>query len=865
MLKSVTFRSTLAAVAWAISFSVFAMANGPTQVDIPAGNLVPALEALEKQAAIELVFQPEQLKSFRTKGVKGTYELKDAVRLLLKGTPLELRTDPSGAMVIVPSRAAGNRAQTQSQTSGDTGQAADSRSGLQLAQANVGQTSGTASVAGQTSNSQENSAPGALQEVVVTAQKRAERLQDVPISVAVVSAESMLERQQVTLQDYYATVPGLSINDYGTGRVSITMRGLSTGDGGNPTVGITIDDVPIGATDTAIINGAQFVPQLDPADLQRIEFLKGPQGTLYGATSLAGQMRYITAVPDLAATTAHVEADGSGITSGGFGYGARVGLNVPLISDTLAVRISAFDRRDPGYIDDSAHGRSNLNSVDSYGGYLSALWQATSAVSIRLSALDQTRKLNGDGTLDTNYLFQTPSGALAQDRLPGTGDNSYNLQLYSAEIKAHGDAVEFASVSGYSTTRANESTDETPNLGSLYQLIYPPGVPGVEGATLLSVFHSSKFTQELRLSSADGARFQWLLGGFYTDENNGFNQQQIWANEIATGAQFGTPLLTADFPTKYVEYAGFLNATYHFTDQLSLQLGGREAHNWQRSSGESTGPLASPSTAERSEDNAFTYLITPQLRISDDIMIYARVASGYQAGGPNGPPPPGQSYPLTFDPSRTINYEIGEKMQAMDRHLSLDVALFYVDWSKVQLLGTLPVTFANYIFNGGKAKSEGLEASLSFRPLEGLNINATATYTNAQLTTNAGNGFPGVSGDPLPFSSKFSGAISAEERFSMTSAVEGFVNGTVAYVGRRWEAWTATSGQEPQVPGYYYLNVQGGIKADGFTVAAFVKNLTDQRGILSATQFTGSTLDSGMWRTSIITPRTVGLSISKSF
>jgi iron complex outermembrane receptor protein len=109
----VTFRSTLAAVAWALSLSVHAMASGPTQLDIPAGNLVPALEALEKQAVVELVFQPDQLKSFRTKGVKGTYEPKDAVRILLKGTPLELRTDPTGAMVIAPSHTAINRAQAQ--------------------------------------------------------------------------------------------------------------------------------------------------------------------------------------------------------------------------------------------------------------------------------------------------------------------------------------------------------------------------------------------------------------------------------------------------------------------------------------------------------------------------------------------------------------------------------------------------------------------------------------------------------------------------------------------------------------------------------------------------------------------------------
>src|SRR5882757_8922735 len=222
-------------------------------------------------------------------------------------------------------------------------------------------------------------------EIVVTARKIAENLQDVPVAISVLSGESMIQNGLVSLQDYYASIPGLSVTDSGNGRISVTMRGLSSGNGGNPTVAVTIDDVPIGASDTAIINGGQFVPQLDPADLQRIEFLKGPQGTLYGASSLAGVMRYVTAAPSLNSMSGHVDVDGNFIPGGGAGYGVRGSVNLPLITDTVAVRLSAFDRRDPGFVDDPTHGLNNVNSRNVYGAHAALLLQATPDFSVRLS------------------------------------------------------------------------------------------------------------------------------------------------------------------------------------------------------------------------------------------------------------------------------------------------------------------------------------------------------------------------------------------------------------------------------------------------------------------------------------------------
>lgn len=246
-------------------------------------------------------------------------------------------------------------------------------------------------------------------------------------------------------------------------------------------------------------------------------------------------------------------------------------------------------------------------------------------------------------------------------------------------------------------------------------------------------------------------------------------------------------------------------------------------------------------------------------------MVYARVASGYQSGGPNTPFVPGGGIPLTYPPSTTVNYELGLKSRAFDRRLSVDADIFYIDWSKIQLVGETPLQAA-YLFNGGSAKSQGFEIATEFKPVDSFTISASGAYTDAELTSNAGNGFPGLSGDPLPYSSKLSGSIAAEERFHIMGSVSGFVGASVAYVGKRYEGFPALPGApQPSIPDYAFGNLRLGMVTDGYTVTAFAKNITNERGILKSTQITGSTPTSGLWQTNFITPRTIGLSVSKSF
>jgi iron complex outermembrane recepter protein len=709
--------------------------------------------------------------------------------------------------------------------------------------------------------SNNTAATGELSEVVVTAQKRSELLENVPIAITVIPAEELAQNSQVLLQDYFGSVPGLSIDDLGTGRVSVTMRGISTGDGGNPTVGITIDEVPIGATNTAAISGAQFVPQLDPGDLDHIEFLKGPQGTLYGATTLGGEIKYVTAAPDLHTPTGSVGVSGQVVDGGGAGYAVRASASDPLIDNEFALRVSFFDRHDPGYIDDPANDLKNVNDRDVYGGLISLLYQPADILSVRLTGLYQKDEIAGDGTIDTNTnLGYSPTfGDLNQYRMPNTGNATYENQAYIATIKVSLEPFDVSSITGYSLADYHETFDVSPFYS---YFLSPPGT--VVGTNLVDVWEASKFTQEIRLSSFDRGKLDWLVGGFYDFDDNRNNTQTITTNDLATGVPIDSNLATFSFPTKYMELSGFGNATYHFTDQWGLQLGAREARNGQSFYAAQTGSFGVlPVSRTGSHESAFTYLVSPEFKLSKSLLLYGRLSTGYQAGGANAPQP--VTIPLEYKSSRTKNYEMGLKSTFLDHRLTIDADVFYIRWTDVQVQGGTPD--GSFIFNAGDAKSEGVEFAVNAKPLSSLTLGATFAYTDAVLTNSAGNGFPGVVGNPLPYAMRWNGTLSAEQRFQLAEAVSSFVGATWTYIDKRWQPWPCGTCAEFSLPAYRTLSARAGLEWNLYTLTAFAKNITNERGMVGAIQqpVTPGYDLWGNYKTSIIIPRTIGLSLMKSF
>jgi outer membrane receptor protein involved in Fe transport len=708
------------------------------------------------------------------------------------------------------------------------------------------------------SSSQATDGPIKLEEILVTAQKRGERLQDVPVPVSVINTESLTNSNQVRVQDYYSTIPGLGLSLIGSGNSpTITIRGVTTGGGTNPTVGVVIDDVPYGAS-TAQGSG-YLVPDLDPGDLARIEVLRGPQGALYGASSIGGLMKFVTVDPSVERTSGRIQVGTSSIAGGDdWGYNVRGSVNLPL-GETVAIRASGFKARTPGYIDNVQTGQRDVNEMDSDGGRLAAKWSPTDSFSLKLSALVQDNQRKGP---DTSRV-QTGFADLEESVLAGSDTYGRKTQAYSATADAKLGSVDFTALSGYSVDRQEFALDRTSVYGTFAQSIF-----GVGGVVAPALIDTKKFSQEVRATIPLGARVKWLVGGFYTHEKTDVTTA-YQAAELATGGQVGA-LLTVAIPTRYEEYAAFTDFDIDFTDRFSIQVGGRASRNEQSFLTTRGGPLAASLfrgvllvPEVKSSDTPMTYLVTPQLKITSDLMVYARFASGYRPGGPNTACT--VNIPCEYAADRTQNYELGTKGSVLQGALTFDASLYRIDWKNVQLNLLDTATVTGYVANASEAKSQGVELSISAHPSSSFTIAAWAAWNDATLTRTLppSAGALGLSGDRLPYSTRFSANLSLDEEFPLAATqATGFVGGSLSYVGDRQGIFEPTGTVRQDYPAYAQLDAHLGVKYDSWVVNAFLTNATNRRGVLS-----GGTDSRFLFPNSFtyIQPRTAGIHIQKDF
>jgi outer membrane receptor protein involved in Fe transport len=683
--------------------------------------------------------------------------------------------------------------------------------------------------------------PVSLDEVIVTAQKREERLQDVPVPITAISAESLVDTNQLRIQDYFASIPGLSYSPGIHGEPLLVIRGLTTDPYTNPTVAYTVDDVPYGAS--TALGGGYAAPDIDPSNLARIEVLRGPQGTLYGASSLGGLIRYVTIDPSTNGVSGGVQASTNSVYNGNeLGYGARGSLNLPLGS-TLAVRVSGFTRRDPGYIDDPINKVDGVNWGKAYGGSLTALWRPSDVVSLRVGAMFQNAYSAGLSEVD-----QTPGlTGLQQHHLLGTGTYNDDLQVYSANLTVKLGSATLTSVSGYTIDSARAAIDASDVFAA------PVVIPDTRRGT--------RFTQEIRLAAPIGQRLDWLIGLYYNYEDTP-EEQQFRSVDPSTGEWLDT-LLVAPFRTTNEEYAVFTDFTYRITDRLDVQIGGRGSHLKQTFNESLSGPYSGSPTPiifpeGRSEAGSFTYLFTPRFKLSPNAMVYARLASGYRPGGPNANTEILPNVPQEFKPDKTQNYEVGAKISTEDHAFSFDGSLYYIDWKDLQLQLSGPGGLFTYYTNAGRAKSQGVELAAEAKPLTGLSISAWAVWNEAILTEPlpANATVYGAAGDRLPLSSRFSANLSLQQDFRVTGSINGFAGAAVSYVGYR-EGSFAPPQQRQSYPSYAKTDLRAGAKYGTWTLNLFANNVTDRRGILTG-NYQVPTF-------TYIQPRTIGISMEKAF
>jgi iron complex outermembrane recepter protein len=877
MLKSMTIRSTLAAVACAISFSAYAVADQPKQVNIPAGDLIPALEVLEKQTAIELVFQPDQLKSFHTKGVTGSYEPKDAVRILLKGTPLELRTDPTGAMVIAPPGAAVSRGQMQMQAAGDSGKVDDSRSGLQLAQVDQGASGSTPEV--ETGGEQaSNKKPAQLEEILVTAQKRTERVQDVPESISVVTADDISDRGLVSAEDYLRGMPGVNQTDSGFG-TSIVIRGLETTTifqnfGQGTGVASYFGETP--TTNSAGITGGASV-DAKLVDIERVEVLRGPQGTEFGDSSLGGAVRIIPVAPNLDSFEAKAATSYSDTSGSGSDNTMVQGIvNIPIIKDKLAIRASAYRFDDSGFYQNIAgsdptlqaaavtYGAQAFATNQSHvgesifsGGRITALFQATDDLKFTMTYLKQRTEV--DGTVGVNRagydqaLFQVP-----QQFAFGQTGNQTNIDLANAVGEYNLGWADL--VATYSYTKSGTDFLFPWTLFSSWPIV----------TTEAGEHHERD--GELRLATKLDGAWNFIVGGFWENFDDVESTPYFWYGSPSTSIYPLYPGQLIDNGgenRRLTQTAAFGDVSWRLLPKLTL-TGGARLYHYDRANGSydsGLSPGAPTSTLNSASATGSTFRSSLSYKPTEDALVYGTFSQGFRLGTADAGLPAtlcdtnhdglvdGTNISIastTIVKSDSVNnYELGTKLTALDRRLSVSADVFRDDWSNIpaQLEQNCHGVLTGYTTNLGKAESDGVELQATSLVTDSIRLDVGASYVHARLTTDVpAQGL--VAGDKLP-APEVNGNIGLQYA-TQIAGHRTTLRADTAYVGPFNSQIPATA--QNKAGGYVTLNASARVQLHDFAVELFVHNLTNSDSVTYFYEVS-----------QLLRPRTIGVQVDYAF
>lgn len=825
--------------------------RAPTNIGPQA--LASALRKLAADRHLQILYTTDTIANLTTDGAVGELTVSEALERLLGGTGLMFRYVDESTITIVPLAASSRGSDKRTNSS------------------NVKEAQKTASFWDRFRRARQESSRAeslVIEEVVVTAEKRVQKLQNVASSVSSLGGEQLETLHATQLSDYAAHIPGLVVSDSGSpGNSRVILRGLSVGGDGS-TVGIYVDDAPFGSS-SGFLRGATHALDVLPYDLERIEVLRGPQGTLYGANTMGGLIKYVTRKPNMNAWQARMGGEMSSVHgSGDLGWAMRANLNAPLVEDRLALRVSLFNNESAGYIDNPRLGLDDVNSVTQRGGRAALAWQASQNVSVTLSALieDIDADENAIASLDP-ISFAPVIDALAHDNLVRELSRQ-RIGYYTADVDWQLDSLSVRSISSYSTASIDERLDTTQLFGVAFpvlaaQLNLGPLDPGI---SLQNVgLDLAKVTQELRLTSPTGRRVEWLLGAFYTREQA--ENEQVVRALAANGAPIPglDPFAVASLPSRYEEEAVFGNVMYRFTDRFDVGFGLRATRNDQNFRQVAGGiPLVTSGdfTAGSAED-VTNFAVSSRYRAHDELMLYARIASGYRPGGPNVVDP---ELPSVYRADEIVSYEVGVKSQLLDRRAQLNAAVFLIDWDDVQLgrVGRAINGFAN----GGKARSSGGELSAVFLPVAALQIAVNAAYTEAELRDPilaAANQPPiGLPGDQLPYTPRWSAAVALGYERPLLWRTTFSAGAAYRYVGDRYSS-TESDPKALPIPSYRLLDLQAGIGTDRWSVRVFAKNVTDERASSSWSRLDDVLGNFNQARAVVLQPLTIGLGLEATF
>jgi iron complex outermembrane receptor protein len=708
-----------------------------------------------------------------------------------------------------------------------------------------------------------------LDSVIVTANKRQENIREVATAISRLG-ETQLENLNATqMADYASYVPGLQVQSSGTpGQVRVSMRGIAALSPGS-TVGTYVDDAPVGSN-SLYQQATLYQLDLLPYDIESIEVLRGPQGTLYGAGAMGGLIKYTMRKPDVLNREFRVGGGLSSPRDGGSGHSYRFGMNLPLVEDALALRASFAKNALPGYVDNLVDGRKDINDAEQTSARVALRWEGE-ATSLQLAVMRQEVDSRNNGVIAVDPETYRPIAGLS-NYIHVDEPFRKEIDHYAFTVEHDLGFADLVSATSYADTRTRNRGDVSLSYGE-YPLAFLDADPSLEPGSAYIDNHldMTQFTQELRLQSKSGQPFEWLVGGFYSKEE-GDNYQYVALNQL-DGSPLPAPwdgilgvLGELVIPSTYEETAVFANASYRFTERFKLGAGMRFSRNDQTFQQNVIGGVLIPLGVENnaSREDVFTWSITPQFQLTPDHMVYGKVSTGYQPGGPNVV---AVGLPSAVDSSMLTSYELGWKA-AFGRRLQLDVVAYQIDWEDIQVASL--VNGVSGLVNGGEATSRGLEASLLWRPLQGLTLGFNGAYNDASLDEDfpvivvpLGDALPGgvmeintgLAGDRMPYVPDLTWSATVDYTFALDNGWSAGVGGGYRWLDTRTNATTerevlaiadprtvldTTITAPLTIDSYGALDLYASLSNGSWTVRGYLRNATDKRAYSSISEITGA-------------------------
>ena len=678
-----------------------------------------------------------------------------------------------------------------------------------------------------------NSPVTGLEEITVTATKRRENLQDVPFGISALSTKDLERSGAESEQDYLATVPGVNYTDAGRGRSLLTFRGISTvGLPGNlqQTVEIYVDEFPL--TDRF---SAWTTPDISTFDIERVEVLRGPQGTLFGSGAIGGALRLITSQPD--ATAFHAKVEVGGATTNGAGSDEfKAMVNIPLIDDQLALRVVGFRTDQGGWVDNVRRNQHDVNGGYDEGGRAILQYTPTDALKLRATVLNERDSLDDSGK---TFAYSNEGPPNQWDGvIPESSLSKLSIYNFTGEYDAG-----FATVTSISTYEQRKSY-----LATDFTRPPPAGIVLDPNTDSFYITHdSTKSSQELRLSSNGHTNLEWTIGGFFLHTHQELNQIWYYGN---------FDLETLYIPTTTREGAGFGEATYHITPKVSVTAGARWFDNTFEQGTEYTpgsfyqGAHAPVTIHSRATTPKFSASYHP----TENVNLYVTASKGYRVGQVNFNAGVNPVVPNGFGPDSLWNYEVGIKANWFDNRLITNVSAYHIDWTNIQLGRSVGIYY--YTDNGGKAKSNGVEAEFVAQPIEAINLGSSITFTDATLTSV----LPGTGLTPgaiLPGSSRWSASNYAQATARFGDDVSGYIRLSHQYVGKVYDYIVNTPTVETDT--YNKFDLRAGISHGRYEFVAYVDNLTNNDAAVTRPKFPPYNY---AYR---LRPRTVGVTFRASY